>query len=248
MIAKPSKNPAKCVAQDATAKSQNEQLVKQVSRLVKKAGLDYDGWRYLARRVRERCDLKPQKKPMKLPRILNADDFRKFFKAVDEGGDAQHILMMRVLFSTGCRVAELCSIEVADVDVEQMTIRINRGKGNKDRVVLFDKKLAIALRTHIDAHSSNRYLFQSKRHSRFSTRRIEQIVEEYGRRAGVAITPHVLRHQLITHLTRNSGMADAEIQVLSGHSTRKALEIYQHVSVDGKLGRKYQAAMDGIDV
>jgi len=185
---------------------------------------------------------------MKLPRILNAADFRSFFRAVDDGGDAQHMLMMRIMFFTGCRVAELCSIKVSDVDLEQMTVRVNQGKGSKDRVTLFDRKLAIALRTHISAHPNNRHLFQSKRHSRFSTRRVQQIVERYGEKADVKITCHVLRHQMITHLTRHSELADAEIQLLSGHSTRKALTIYQHVAVDGALGKKYQAAMDGVDI
>ena len=66
--------------------------------------------------------------------------------------------------------------------------------------------------------------------------------------AGVKITCHALRHQMITHLTRHSELADAEIQLLSGHSTRKALAIYQHIAVDGALGKKYQKAMDGVDI
>ena len=61
--------------------------------------------------------------------------------------------------------------------------------------------------------------------------------------AGVNATPHTFRHQAITWLTRTPGMADAELQLITGHARRETLAIYQHVAVDGQLGRKYQAAM-----
>ena len=56
-------------------------------------------------------------------------------------------------------------------------------------------------------------------------------------------TPHTFRHQVITWLTRTSGLADAEIQLITGHARRETLAIYQHVAVDGHLADKYQAAM-----
>ena len=51
-------------------------LVAKLARFVRKAGLSYDDWRYVARRVRQKCDLHPAAKPKKLPRILTADQFR----------------------------------------------------------------------------------------------------------------------------------------------------------------------------
>jgi site-specific recombinase XerD len=120
---------------------------------------------------------------------------------------------------------------------------VNQGKGSKDRYVLFGKSFAMALRAHIAAHPDNRWLFQTRRHGRFSTRRVEQIVKKYALEAGVTATPHTLRHQAITWLTRNSGLADAELQLITGHSQRTSLAIYQHVAVDGHLADKYQEAM-----
>ena len=162
---------------------------------------------------------------------------------MDAAEDVQHSLMLRLLFYTGVRVSELCVIEVADVDLENCKIFVNQGKGSKDRYVLFGKSFAMALRTHIAAHPQNRYFFQTRRCGRFSTRRVEQIVKKYALEAGVTATPHTLRHQAITWLTKNAGMADAEIQLLSGHSRRETLAVYQHVAVDGHLADKYQAAM-----
>jgi len=237
-------NPAKCATQNGKAKSE---LADQIARIVRRHGLDYDGWRYVSKRVREKCELRPAKRPKRLPRVLTAQDFRKFYRTVDQADDVQHSLMLRLLFFTGVRVSELCSIRVADVDLENCKIRINQGKGSKDRYVLFGKTFATALRTHAAAHPKNRWLFQTRRNTKFSTRRVQQIVRMYADKAGVKASPHTFRHQAITWLTRHSSMADAELQLLSGHARRETLSIYQHVALDGELEERYQEAMRKVD-
>jgi integrase len=239
-------NSPKGVSQNGKAKSE---IVAEIARIVRKHGLDYDEWRYISKRVRQKCELRPVKKGRKLPRILTADDFRRFYQVVDQADDVQHSLMLRLLFYTGVRVSELCRIEVADVDLENCKIFVNQGKGSKDRYVLFGKSFATALRTHIAAHPNNRWLFQTRRNARFSTRRVEQIVKMYAERAGVTATPHTLRHQCITWLTRHSGLADAELQLVTGHARRETLAVYQHqhVALDGELEGKYQDAMKKVD-
>ena len=154
----------------------------------------------------------------KLPRVLTADEFRRFYQIVDRAEDVQHALMLRLMFYTGVRVSELCRIEVADVDLENCKIFVNQGKGSKDRYVLFGKGFATALRTHIAAHPNNRWLFQTRRNGKFTPRRVQQIVKGYAEQAGVSATPHTFRHQAITWLTRHSGMADAELQLITGHA------------------------------
>ncbi len=237
--------PANCATQNGKAKSE---IVDQIARIVRKHGLDYEDWRYVSKRVRQACELRPAKRPKKLPRVLTADDFRRFYKTVDQADDVQHSLMLRLLFYTGVRVSELCSIQVADVDLDACKIRIDQGKGSKDRFVLFGKGFATALRTHIAAHPKNRWLFQTRRNTKFSTRRVQQIVAMYAEKAGVKATPHSFRHQCITFLTRHSGMADAELQLITGHARRETLSIYQHVALDGELEEKYQEAMREVDL
>ena len=178
----------------------------------------------------------------------NLDGFRRFYEVVDRADDVQHALMLRLLFFTAVRVAELCGIQIADVDLETCKIRINLGKGSKDRYVLFGKTFATALRTHIAAHPHNRWLFQTRRATKYSTRRVQQVVKAYAEQAGVTATPHTFRHQAITWLTRHSGMADAEIQLITGHARRETLAIYQHIALDGDLEAKYQAAMKEVDL
>ena len=151
--------------------------------------------------------------------------------------------MLRLLFFTAVRVSELCNIEIGDIDLENCKIRINQGKGSKDRYVLFGKAFATALRTHIVAHPRNRWLFQTRLNKKLTTRRVQQIVKTYAEQGGVKATPHTFRHQAITWLTRHSGMADAELQLITGHARRETLAVYQHVALDGDLEKKYQETM-----
>lgn len=239
------RNDPNFVSQNEKAKST---LVGQIARLVRKAGLDYDGWRYIAKRVREACGLKPTKKGRRLPRVLTAIEFRKFYEVVDRADDVQHALMLRLLFFTAVRVSELCNIAVADVDLEQCKIRVNQGKGGKDRYVLFGKSFATALRTYVAARLTNRWLFQTRRNTKYTARRVQQIVKLYAEKAGVKATPHTFRHQAITWLTRHSGLADAELQLITGHARRETLAVYQHVALDGDLEAKYQEAMKKVDL
>jgi site-specific recombinase XerD len=229
-----------CESQNGNAKSA---VVCRISRIVRKAGLDYDGWRYVSKQVRKECDLKPAKKGRRLPKVLTQDDFRRFYEIVDRADNVQHSLMLRLLFYTGVRVSELCNIEVAHVDLEHCKIRIEHGKGDKDRYVLFGKSFSTALRTHLAAHPRNRWLFQTRRNTRYSTRRVQQIVSFYAEKAGVKATPHTFRHQAITYLTRHSDLADAELQLITGHSRRETLAIYQHIAMDEQLEKRYQQAM-----
>jgi len=235
-------------SQNGNAKSSKAKVVAQITRIVRREGLDYDGWRYVAKKVRQECDLRPAKKGKKLPRVLTTTEFRKFYEIVDKAENVQHSLMLRLLFYTGVRVSELCNIQVADVDLETCRIRINQGKGSKDRYVLFGKPFATALRTHIAANPKNRWLFQTKRNGKFSTRRVQQIVKDYAEKAEVECTPHTFRHQCITWLTRNSGLADAELQLVTGHARRETLAVYQHVALDGELEERYQKAMKEVEL
>lgn len=247
MIARRDENRDECATRNGKAKSGKRHLVSRIALLVRKSGLSYEDWKYISKRVREVCELRPARKPKRLPRVLTAEEFRRFYQIVDRAEDVQHALMLRLLFYTGVRVSELCRIRVEDVDLDACKIRIEQGKGSKDRYVLFGRAFATALRTHIAARPQYRWLFQTTRATRFSTRRVQQIVKSYAEQAGVRATPHVFRHQCITWLTRHSGLADAELQLITGHAKRETLAIYQHVALDGHLEEKYQGAMKAAD-
>lgn len=223
--------------------SEKAKLIRRVSRLVKSAGLDYDGFRYVCQQVRRKLKLKPPRSRKRdLPAVLTSDQFRRLYEIVDQANDPQHAVMLRLLFYTGVRVSELCNLRVQDVDAKARKIRVNEGKGGKDRYVLFADSFATTLRVYLAGRTEGP-LFPSRQGGAITPRRVQQIVKQYAEAAGVVATPHTFRHQAITWLTRHSGMADAELQLITGHSKRETLAVYQHVALDSDLEQKYQQAM-----
>ena len=164
---------------------------------------------------------------------------------IQAGGSVEHQIMLKLLFFTAIRVSELVSIKVADVDLGNCKIFIDQGKGSKDRNVLFPESFRLVIAGHLAANPRNKFLFESGQCRPYSTRRIQQIVTGYGERSGIKIHPHLLRHQMLTWLTR-SGLTDAQIQLISGHSSKKSLEVYQHIGL-GCVSGDYQDAVRKIE-
>ena len=104
------------------------------------------------------------------------------------------------------------------------------------------------LKSHLHAPPRNRYLFETRRFGPFTTRRIQQIVQGYREKAGMSqpIHPHLFRHQMLTYLT-TKGLSDAEIQLISGHESKKSLEVYQHLSLES-VDKAYQDAVQSVGI
>jgi integrase/recombinase XerD len=156
--------------------------------------------------------------------------------------------MLKLLFYTAVRVSELVQIEVGDVDLERSKIFIRRGKGQKDRYILFPRSFRLVLKAHLSAHDGNRFLFESQRFGPYTTRRVQQIVQHYRAQAGLAekVHPHLFRHQMLTFLT-SRGLSDAQLQLISGHESKKSLEVYQYLSL-ASVEAGYQAAVAEVGV
>ena len=146
------------------------------------------------------------------------------------------------------RVSELSGIRVEDVDLDASRIFIERGKGDKDRYILFPESFRLVLTAHLAANPDNVYLFESRHRHPYTPRRIQQIVQEHADRAGIPehVHPHLFRHQLLTWPTAQ-GLPDAQIQLISGHSSKKSLEVYQHLSL-ADVGPGYQRAVKGLEL
>ena len=227
-------------------KAKLNSLARKVARAVKNEGLTYEEWRELNRLVRKKAKLTPAPKGKRLPKILTDDQFRLFFCQVDKASTPLHSLMLRLLFYTGIRVSELCALKVSNIDLTRCTIRINEGKGKKDRTVLFGAGFSLTLKTYLASHKGE-HLFQSRQGGAYSPRRIQQIVATYASKAGVEASPHTFRHQAITWLTRQ-GLGDAELQLITGHARRDTLAVYQHLALTDDLQAKYQDAMRKVDL
>jgi integrase/recombinase XerD len=233
------------VAPSEKAKSR---VVGQIVRLARRERLDYADFLYVCQQARRKLGLRKPMKERKLPQLLPEADLKRFFRVIQECGDLQHEIMLKLLFYTAVRVSELVSIRVEDVDTQQCKIFINRGKGSKDRYILFPRSFSLVLRSHLKASPKSRYLFESQRCMPFTPRRVQQIVQGYRDRAGIAqhVHPHLFRHQMLTYLTAQ-GLSDAQIQLISGHESKKSLEVYQHLSLDA-VEEAYQEVMKSVGV
>lgn len=222
-----------------------EEAIKKIAKIVKQEGWDYENFKYAYRRIREALDLKPDRKPRKLPRILSEEDFKKFYREIERTDNIQHELMLKLLFFTGVRNNELVNIKMGDVYLDENKIFIEQGKGSKDRYVLFNQGFKTALKVYMKSKPKNRFLFQTRNDTKYTTRRIQQIVKYYAEKAEIKATPHTFRHQAITWLSKH-GFTDAELMLITGHSSRESLKIYQHLALKD-IEEKYHRAMKKLE-
>ena len=222
-----------------------EESIKKIARIAREEGWDYEDFRYVYRRIREQLALRPAKKSKKLPRVLSEEDFKKFYREIEKADNLQHELMLKLLFYTGVRVNELTNIKASDVYLDENKIFIEKGKGSKDRYVLFNQDFKTALKVYMKNQPKNRFLFQTRNNTKYTSRRIQQIVKYYGEKAGIKATPHTFRHQAITWLSKH-GFTDAELMLITGHSSKESLKIYQHLAL-GDIEDKYQDAMKRVE-
>ena len=132
---------------------------------------------------------------------------------------------------TGVRVSELVKIKLSDVNLESCQIRINKGKGKKDRNVPFPTQFMEVLGIHIENTRKSKavYLFESSWKKPYSDRGVRKILAKYTEAAGIehSISQHQLRHFLFTWM-KKKGVDDALIQPYSGHEGRKSLRFTQN--------------------
>ncbi len=242
------KRPEKRADFVSTNESAKSQTIAQIVRLARKERLNYADFLYVCQQVRRKLGLRRSKKERKLPQLMAAVELKRFFKTIQDCGNLQHEIMLKFLFYTAVRVSELVRIRVADVDLDACKIFINQGKGSKDRYILFPAGFRLVLKSYLRANPKNQYLFESRRYTPFTPRRIQQIVQDYRQRAQIPqpVHPHLFRHQMLTFLT-GQGLSDAQIQLISGHESKKSLEIYQHLSLDA-VESAYQDAVQTIKI
>ncbi len=245
MVRRKPQKPANFVSKNESTK---QAAIKKFALITRQHRLTYEDFVYVCQQVRLKLKLKKTKKEKRLPELLSAADLKKFFKTVQKCGDIQHELMLKLLLYTAVRVSELVNIRVADVDFDACKIFVDNGKGSKDRYILFPSSFRLPLKTYLLACPENIYLFESRLNQPFTSRRIQQIVRQYTDLAGLKrnVHPHLLRHQMLTFLTAQ-GLSDAKLQLISGHESRKSLEIYQHLSLES-VEKEYQQAVRALDV
>lgn len=187
-------------------------------------------------------DLKRPRLDKKLPHYLSVDEiFYLLDNVADTDLDSRFPIrdktILELLYATGIRCSELVGIHLADIDNENKTIRI-KGKGNKERIVLFGEKAHRRLKQYLQferppVKDAKEPLFLSYRSTPLTTRSIQRIMESFRPFLKIdrKITPHNIRHSFATHML-NQGTDLRVIQELLGHATPVSTEKYTHVSLD----------------
>lgn len=219
-----------------------KKLVRELASLLRRNRLSYREALDVFREARLVAGLRSLTRRRALPKLLPEASLRAYYEAVDRSANLQHQVMLRLLLFTAVRSAELVSLRVEDVDLEAGKIFLERGKGDKDRYILYPDSFRLALRAYLNGRRDG-YLFESSRGGPYSTRRIRQIVAHYAVEAGIPerVHPHLFRHQMLSYLTAQ-GVPDAAIQLISGHSSRESLKVYQHLSLQ-QVSEGYQEAV-----
>ncbi len=223
----------------------------QVARILRKQRPDAGYLKEVFQNVRLELGLRgSDSKAKKLPEILTDQEMVRFYEAVWNAMDRTHVVMIKLLIFTGIRNSELANLTLENVDLNGLKIRINEGKGKKDRYVPIPATFRGELAQYMDNQRKRRagHLFETNRQDKFTTRWIREIIKRYARQAGIEkrIYPHLFRHQLLTHLARK-GLADSKIQIISGHQNRQNLAIYQDLSL-ADVAQEYQDAMKDFPV
>lgn len=211
-----------------------KEVVKKISKILRDERPDYIYLRDLFKKIRKEFGIKVTTQVKKLPYVPTEEELKRYYTIVWQTRNMKHMVLIKVLLYTGVRVQELVNVKIEDIDFDRCQIRINHGKGNKDRIVPFphDFRETLILFANAEQTKGAVYLFESNRKKLFTTRGIRKILADYARAAGMqqSISPHKLRHFLFTWL-KKQGIDDALIQPYSGHETRQSLEVYSKLSL-----------------
>jgi integrase/recombinase XerC len=185
----------------------------------------------------------------KLPKHLSIEEAVRFIESPDPETDLgkRDRAMLELMYATGVRVAELTTLNIADVDFRNQLVRVT-GKRRKQRIVPFGDPASAAIRSYLDVRDKfllkrdEEALFLNYQGTRITTRSVGRMVEKYIRLcAGMHnISPHALRHSFATHLLDN-GADLRDIQELLGHARLSTTQVYTHVSME-KLIEVYDKA------
>ncbi len=165
----------------------------------------------------------------KLPQVLSPEEVSRFFESVPS---LKYRAALMTCYGAGLRISEAVALKVSDIDSSRMLLRVEEGKGRKDRYVMLSQRLLAVLRCYWRAARPKDYLFPSWRAGRHLTSgALSSACRDASQRCGLLkrVTAHTLRHSFATHLLEN-GTDTRVIQVLLGHSRIDTTARYTRVS------------------
>jgi integrase len=158
-------------------------------------------------------------------KYLSREELKRLIESID---DVRDRAILRMLYSTGCRVGELCKAYVDDLDFEDKMFNIpaHNTKSKRGRKVRVHDSVVNDVRSYLKAKSFSKGLLFP-----ISIRQVQNIVKKYGDKAGIEkLHPHTLRHTHIVH-SLMSGVPMSAVQKQVGHIDLRTTQIYSNLSI-----------------
>ena len=179
--------------------------------------------------------MQPVHVPRTLPVVLSRDEVARLIAAAP---NLKYQTALSIAYGTGLRVSEVIALKVSDIDSQRMTLRVEQGKGNKDRYAMLSPLLLERLRSWWRvAHAQgkmlpNGWLFPGLNPiDPLSTRQLNRAIHAAAEAAQIdkRVSMHTLRHSFATHLLQH-GADSRSVQALLGHSDISTTQIYTHIT------------------
>jgi integrase/recombinase XerD len=216
-------------------------VIAATTKLWRQYHLTYDQIHYVAKEVRRALAIERPKSRKRVVARLSREEERKLIAHAYRVQGTRGLLI-KTLFQTGTRVSEFVNIKVEEFFFDEQMMLISKAKGGKSRYVPILPELAHELRTHL-GHRTSGYLFETIHHTRYSSRRIQQIIKETAAEATITkrVYPHLLRHSVAMTLLER-GMPLEQIQKFLGHAKLETTQIYAE-STPAMIKAGYQKAL-----
>lgn len=178
------------------------------------------------------------KRELYLPKFLNNEEMDKIFSICDDTTTIgiRDTLIIELLYATGLRVSELVNIRIKDINMYDKSIKVV-GKGDKERIVLYNNNTARALDNYINNayniynKKNSEYLILNHNGGKLSERYIRVIIDKLVRKANldIKISPHTIRHTFATDMLAE-GADLMTVKELLGHESLNTTSIYTHIT------------------
>jgi integrase/recombinase XerD len=174
-------------------------------------------------------DIPTGRRPRTLPNVLSQEEVRHFLDAVE---NLKHRVILTVCYAAGLRISEAVCLRPSAIDSQRMVIRVEQGKGRKDRYVMLSPKLLDILRNYWKVTHPKDWLFPGDRPGQPITKAaVERVCRQALGRSGITrpVTPHSLRHAFAVHLLE-AGADLRTIQLLLGHRSLNTTSRYLRIA------------------
>lgn len=195
--------------------------------------------RYAFKMVREQTGIRRPVRPARLPKFYSPAEVYALLEGASKVSN-KHRLLVECLIQTGLRISEFKKLDLRDLDPDSHQLRVNAGKGGKDRIVPMSGRLHYEISLFVDGRRAGP-IFEN-----VTVRTLQRWYDQAIRAAGIEKKggAHTARHTCATILRAN-GFSLEEIQMILGHSSRVTTEIYAKLTFTPETRDRYLQLFEG---